>query len=125
MAHKIFAEFDNVEFEIPTPKRDKTITISVPPLECLHPNDVDKMNTELDRLNTSDDVPAARKPENNAHVMILVMLKHYNPGKQARDAIDALLPVEMTEISRIWGEESSVTVGESSASTDESSETSD
>lgn len=123
MAHKIFVNFENIEFEIPTPKRDKTLNISVPPIDCLAPGDVDKINAELDRLNADDSVPAARKPENNAHVMVLVMLKHYNP-KSTHAAIDSLLPAEISQINDIWGKESKFSVGESEASTGESSETS-
>lgn len=123
MAHKIFVNFDNIEFEIPTPKRDKTLIISVPPIDCLAPNDVDKINAQLDELNTSD-IPDARKPENNAHVMVLVMLKFYNP-KSTHAAIDALLPAEISQINDIWGKESAMSMGESEASTDESSATGD
>lgn len=123
MVHKIFVEFDDIVFEIPTPKRDKTVTISVPPIDCLAPGDVDKINAQLDELNAAD-IPAARKPENNAHVMILVMLKYYNP-KSTHAAIDALLPAEISQINDIWGKESTMSVGESEASTDESSVTDD
>ena len=51
------------------------------------------------------------------------MLKYFNPGKQKVDAIDGLVPRQLAQIDELWTEESGLSVGESSTSTDESSET--
>lgn len=57
MAIRIDA-FEDIEFEIPTGK-DKFVTISLPPMDCWSPNQVQAMNEGLAKLRTTDVLNAA------------------------------------------------------------------
>ncbi|OFT30811.1 hypothetical protein HMPREF3170_03555 [Corynebacterium sp. HMSC08D02] len=121
MAFKIEAKFDNIEFEIPNSKRNDTVVIAVPPIDCMVPADIKKINVGLDKLNKSEDVLDVDKPKNNALILVREMLKYYNP--KAATAIDGLMARELQQINTVWADESEASLGESSPSTDESSET--
>lgn len=113
--------FDMIEFDIPAGK-GKKITLSVPPYDCVAPADTAAMNEQLRALEGKE-LDFANDPNQNAAALVRLMLKHFNPGKQKGDAIDALVPRQLAQIDELWTKESGMTVGESSTSTDESSET--
>lgn len=110
--------WENLEFEIPG-TGGKPLTISVPPLDCLEPSDVKKINKEIEE--TPDDADPLNDPRVNPVAMLKTMLAFYQPRKVQRDAIWALVPRQVNEINEIWERESGATVGESEPSTDSSS----
>ena len=113
--------FDMIEFDIPAGK-GKKLTLSVPPYDCIAPADTAAINEQLRALEGKD-LDFANDPNRNAAALVRLMLKYFNPGKQKADAIDGLVPRQLAQIDELWTEESGLTVGESSTSTDESSET--
>lgn len=114
--------YEPLEFDIPAGK-DKKITLSVPPLDCFPPADTAEMNKKLAALGQDENLADVDNPTVNAVAMVRFLLKHFNPGKQKADAIDALVERQIRQIDAIWSKESGIELGESSPSTDESSET--
>lgn len=121
MAFDIGGDFELLEFNIPAGK-NKTVTITVPPLDCLAPSDVDEINKQLRELE-GQDLELVHDPNRNVIALIKFQLKYFNPAKQKADAIDALLPRWVKQIDKIWTEKSDVTMGESEPSTDASGQT--
>lgn len=113
--------FENLEFDIPAGK-DKKITISVPPIDCLPPDDVAAMNKQLDAYEADEELADVQNPAKNGAAMLRFQLKYFNPGKQKADAIDALVDRQLRHIDRIWGKSAEIDLGESEPSTDESSD---
>lgn len=113
--------FDMIEFDIPAGK-GKKLTLSVPPYDCIPLADSEAMNEQLRALEGKE-LDFVNDPNHNAAALVRLMLKHFNPGKQKADAIDGLVPRQLSQIDKLWEKESGLTVGESSTSTDESSET--
>lgn len=114
----IIPTFDNIEFEIPDNIKGGSINITVPPLDCMEPSDVEKMNKQLDAV--PEDTPAIRNPNKNATALIQHMIAYYNP--KAKAAVWNLVPRQVKAINDHWEEESGVGLGESSPSTDGSSD---
>lgn len=114
----ILDSFENIDFEIPDGKGGTT-KISVPPLDCFLPSDVEKMNKTLEAV--PDDTPVHRHPGKNASALIQHMLAYYNP--KAKTAIWSLVPRHVAAINDHWDKSSEVVLGESSASTGASTET--
>lgn len=110
--------FENIDFEIPDGK-GKSLTISVPPLDCMAPSDVAKMNKSLDEV--PEDTPAVKHPGKNATALIQHMLSYYNPAKAKRDAIWDLVPRQVDVINKHWDAQSEMNLGESEPSTESSS----
>lgn len=115
--------FDLIEFDIPA-GRDRKITLTVPPLDCFSPEDVESMNQQVELLDTPDIIDA-NNPAKSATALIRFMIKFFNPGKQKAEAIDALVPRQLAQIDRLWTKESGIELGESEPSTEESSVTDD
>ena len=122
MAFVISNDFDPIEFEIPAGKT-KTVTLTVPPYDCIPPKDIDEMNKALEEYEGNDEISDVRNPTKYVPALLRFQLKHFNPGKQKADAIDALTVRQLNEIDKIWTAKSEVTLGESETSTDDSSET--
>lgn len=114
--------FEPIEFDIPAGK-DKKVTLSVPPYDCISLADTSAMNEQLAKFEQNEELPAVENPAKNAIALVRFMLKHFNPGKQKADAIDGLVTRQVAQIDEIWTKESGLEVGESSPSTDDSSET--
>lgn len=113
--------FEPIEFDIPAGK-DKKLTLSVPPYDCVTPADTAKMNEQLREFENAD-IDDINNPAKNGVALVRFMLKYFNSGKQKADAIDALVPRQVLQIDQIWSEGSGLEVGESSPSTDDSSAT--
>lgn len=113
--------FEDIEFDIPAGK-DKKITISVPPIDCLPPDDIAAMNKQLAVFEANDELADVQNPAKNGAAMLRFQLKYFNPGKQKADAIDALVDRQLRHIDRIWGKSAEIELGESESSTDESSD---
>ncbi|WP_288750549.1 hypothetical protein [uncultured Corynebacterium sp.] len=122
MAFVISNDFDPIEFEIPAGKT-KTVTISVPPFDCYSPADIAAMNADIKKYENDDEIADVNNPAKTVTALLRFQLKHFNPGKQKADAIDALTVRQLNEIDKIWTAKSEVTLGESETSTDDSSET--
>ena len=116
--------FEPVEFDIPAGK-GKKITLTAPPYDCISVADTTAMNEKLAEYEKNDDIPQIENPAKNVPALMRFMLKYFNPGKQKADAIDALVTRQLMQIDKLWSEASGVEVGESSPSTDDSSETED
>lgn len=112
MAFKI-DNFENLEFDIPA-GGDKSITVSVPPLDCVDPKDLQKINESVKNDPITENYGMTRR-----------ILLHFNTAKAKQDAINKLVERQLKTIDGIWASESGVTVGESEPSTDTSSETDD
>ena len=80
------------------------------------------MNKQMEQLD-SPDIPDQQNPMKSATALIRFMVKYFNPGKQKADAIDALVPRQLNQIDQLWTKESGIELGESEASTEESTET--
>lgn len=111
-AFKIYT-FENLEFNIPA-GGDKSITVTVPPLDCVDPKDLQKINED-----------AKENPITEAYGMTRRILLYFNTSKAKQDAINKLVERQLKAIDGIWAKESGVTVGESEPSTGTSSESSD
>lgn len=106
------------DIEIPIPDlKGGTITLTVPPLDCMDPTDVKKMNKQLDSV--PDDTPTIVHPGKNANALIQHMLAFYNP--KAKAAIWNLVPRHIGEINDYWDSKSEMNLGKSEDSTDSSS----
>lgn len=114
----VIPPFDDIEFEIPDNAKGGTVSITVPPLDCMKPTDVEKMNKQLEAV--PEDTPAIRNPNKNATALIQHMLAYYNP--KAKAAVWNLVPREVKAINDHWEKESEVGLGESLPSTDTSSD---
>lgn len=114
--------FDMLEFEIPAGS-EKFITISVPPVDCFSPADVQKINAELKALREGEDpeAPDPMSPNNNPIELNRFMLKYFNPKAAQVKAIDGLVARHITQIADKWNEGSGVELGESEGSTNSSS----
>ena len=122
MAFVISADFEPIEFEIPAGKT-KTVTLTVPPFDCIPPRDLDEMNKALEEYEGNDEISDIHNPTKYIPALLRFQLKHFNPGKQKADAIDDLTVRQLNEIDKIWSKRSDATLGESEASTDDSSAT--
>ena len=98
--------FDNLEFNIPAGK-DKKITITIPPVDCLYPTDVTAIQNEAEKQHIGKD---------SVEITRLFLL-HFNNTQAKKDAINKLVQRQLVEIDRIWGQESGILLGESSPST--------
>lgn len=98
--------FDNIEFNIPAGK-DKKVTITIPPVDCLHSTDVTAVQNEAEKQNIG---------EGSFEIMRLFLL-HFNNTQVKKDAINKLVQRQLVEIDRIWGQESGIPLGESLPST--------
>lgn len=129
--------FEPLEFNIPGPK-GKIITITAPPMDCIDPDDLKKMNKQLEEYKhpeVEDTVADVDNPAKNGAALVRFMLKYYNTTKEKQAAIDKLVPRQISQIDEIWGANSNVVredgedatameaMGESEPSTNESSET--
>lgn len=121
MAFDIGGDFDLLEFNIPAGK-NKTVMITVPPIDCVSPADIEAINKKLRELEDQE-LDLVNDPNRNVLALVKLQLKHFNPAKQKADAIDALLPRWIRQIDKIWTDSSEMDLGESSPSTEESSET--
>ena len=98
--------FDNIEFTIPSGK-DKKITITIPPVDCLYPTDVTAIQNEAEKQHIGND---------SVEIMRLFLL-HFNNTQAKKDAINKLVQRQLVEIDRIWSQESGIPLGESLPST--------
>ena len=103
--------FDDIEFTIPSGK-DKKITITIPPVDCLYPTDVTAIQNEAEKQHIGN---------GSVEIMRLFLL-HFNNTQAKKDAISKLVQRQLIEIDRIWSQESGIPLGESLPSTDMSSE---
>lgn len=109
MALTVSSNFEDIEIIIPAATGNKTVTLTVPQLDCMQPADVTKINAMVQEDDTI---------RGNGTEVLRFMLKYYNTSKTAGEAIDKLVPRQMNEIDKYWQEKSEMTVGESSPSTD-------
>lgn len=135
MAYEI-GGFELIEFEIPAGK-GKTVTLTVPPMDCVTTADVDGINKELEKYLSSENdsdttdsangeaLPDHKDPTKDAAELLRLQLRYFNPSKAKVEAINALVARQLRQIDQIWARESSITLGESEPSTDESSQTND
>lgn len=107
---------ENIEIPIPDGKGG-TITLEVPPLDCLDPADVTKMNKQMNDI--AEDTPAHLDPNKNPNALVKHMLAYFNP--KAKTAIWGLVNRHVAEINNYWNEESGVELGKSGRSTGSSS----
>lgn len=116
--------FDNIEFTVPAGK-DKSITLVVPPMDCMAPAEVEKLNKFLEDINEDDSIRDELKPgkDQTGAALVRSMLKFFNQTKAKTEAIDNLVPRQLTAIDRHWAEESGIDMGESEGSSESSSET--
>ena len=98
--------FDNIEFNIPAGK-DKKITITIPPVDCLYPTDITAIQNEAEKQHIGND---------SVEIMRLFLL-HFNNSQATKDAISKLVQRQLLEIDRIWSQESDIPLGESLSST--------
>lgn len=103
--------FDDIEFTIPAGK-DKKITITIPPADCLYPTDVTAIQNEAEKQHIGND---------SVEIMRLFLL-HFNNPQAKKDAISKLVQRQLVEIDRIWSQESGIQLGESLPSTNTPSE---
>lgn len=113
--------FENLEFDIPAGK-DKKLTITVPPIDCISPDDVAAMNKQLEAYEANEELADVQNPAKYGAALLRFQLKYFNPGRQKADAIDALVDRQLRHIDRIWGKSAEIDLGESDPSTDESSD---
>lgn len=99
--------FDNIEFNIPAGK-DKKITITIPPADCLYPTDINAIQNEAEKQHIGN---------GSVEIMRLFLL-HFNNTQAKKDAISKLVQRQLVEIDRIWSQESGIPLGESLPSTD-------
>lgn len=107
---------EDITIDIPDTKGG-TITLTVPPLDCMKPADVDKINKQLAEIDET--TPEHRNPNTNALALARHLLAFYNP--KAKAAIEALVPRQISAIDDYWGKESEISLGESKPSTESSS----
>lgn len=112
--------FEHINFEIPNGKGG-TVELSVPPLDCLEPVDVEKMNASLQEI--PEDTPQIRNPNVNPTALIQHMLAYYATRKEQREAIWSLVPRQVKALNEHWEANSELRLGESEPSTESSSET--
>lgn len=112
-----------VTFEIPA-GNGKWVEVSAPPTDCFSRSDVESMNEQLAELNPDDltDEQKQMNPNFNASELTRFMLRFFATTKAQRDAIDQLVPRQLSEIDKVWAKESGITVGESESSTTGSSD---
>ena len=103
--------FDNIEFNIPAGK-DKKITITIPPVDCLYPTDIVAIQNEMDKQHI----------KNGSVETMRLFLLYFNNTQAKKDAISKLVQRQLGEIYRIWSQESGIPLGESLPSTDTPSE---
>ena len=114
---------ENLEFAIPTGKDTATITVVLPQVDGMAPADVDKINTELEKMRESGaDIPDWKNPNLNSIELMRFTLAYFNRGKAERDAIAKLTPRHLKEIDHVWAK-SEIDLGNSGRSTPSSSET--
>lgn len=120
MAFNIGGDFESLEFNIPAGK-GKTVTITVPPIDCVAPSDIEAINEQMRAMEDQDLLPV-NDPNKSPAAQIRLQLKHFNPQKQKADAIDALPVRFVNQIVKIW-EDSEMSMGEYEPSTDVSTQT--
>ena len=72
--------FDNIEFNIPAGK-DKKVTITIPPVDCLYPTDVTAIQNEAEKRHIGND---------SVEITRLFLL-HFNNTQAKKDAISKLV----------------------------------
>lgn len=120
MAFNIGGDFEPLEFNIPAGK-GKTVTITLPPIDCVAPSDIEAMNEQMREMEDQDLLPV-RDPNKSVAAQLRLQLKYFNPQKQKSDAIDALPLRYVNQIVKIW-EDSEMSMGEYEPSTDASTQT--
>lgn len=105
MAAFTIDDFENIDFHIPDGK-GKLVTISVPPLDCIAPRDLNVITKALEEDPTEIPVEITRR-----------FLLHFATTKAVRDAVEELPARQMSQIDELWAKESGVPVGESEDST--------
>lgn len=120
MAFNIGGDFESLEFNIPAGK-GKTVTITVPPIDCVAPSDIEAINEQMRAMEDQDLLPV-NDPNKSVAAQLRLQLKHFNPQKQKADAIDALPVRFVNQIVKIW-EDSEMSMGEYEPSTDASTQT--
>lgn len=120
MAFNIGGDFESLEFNIPAGK-GKTVTITVPPIDCVAPSDIEAINEQMREMEDQDLLPV-NDPNKSVAAQLRLQLKHFNPQKQKADAIDALPVRFVNQIVKIW-EDSEMSMGEYEPSIDASTQT--
>lgn len=124
MAFRV-STYEMIAFEIPDGK-GKIVELSVPPVDCFDPRDVEKINKKLAAYPEDPEaegyVEDHLNPNKNDQEMVRFMLAHFNPTKAKSDAIALLVPRHLAELNEHWLKESDPTVGESDDSTEASSD---
>lgn len=107
----IIDEFELVEIVIPDGKGG-TVTLQVPPLDCISLQESQAINNEIEKLNEENVVTAT--------ALVQTMLKYWNKTKKQQEAIDRLTLRQISNIDKEWQKYSEIdlTVGESSVSED-------
>ncbi|WP_408930756.1 hypothetical protein ACKFR8_05070 [Corynebacterium axilliensis] len=109
MAFTVSTTFDNIEVVIPAADGEGSVTLSLPPLDCFSPKQVDAINKALEKN---------PKAHANGAEALRTMLLSFAAEKHEKAAISALWARQLTEIDEYWQKESGMKVGESSPSTD-------
>lgn len=112
----VIEPFENIEIQIPGKKG--IVVLTVPPLDCFTPDQVEKMNAEI--ANTPEGTPLHLDPNKNATALGKAMLCFFNPTES--EAIHALVPRYVMAIDKYWSDASGVSLGKSEPSTDIASE---
>lgn len=102
--------FGNLTFNLPAGDGVK-VEISVPPLDCVAPADIEAVNDKIEQVEHITPVESVR-----------IMLAHYATTEAQKNAIEALVARQLLQIDAIWTKESGITLGESEPSTDTSSQ---
>ncbi|PIS66275.1 hypothetical protein AZH46_04090 [Corynebacterium striatum] len=104
MALTVSTTFEDIAVIIPAATGDKPVTLTLPPLDCFRPQQVDAINKLL------EEHPTART--NGADAM-RVMLDYFATTKGQKAAVAQLIARQIEEIDTYWQEESGMKVGES------------
>lgn len=114
---------ETLTFEIPA-GNGKWVEFSVPPTDCFTRSNVESMNEQLAELDADDltDEQKRLNPNYNSDELTRFMLRFFTTTKAQRDAIDQLVPRQLSQINKEWARASGVDVGESEDSTTASSD---
>ena len=104
MALTVSTSFDNIEVIIPAATGNKTVTLSLPSLDCFDPKTVEEIETSL-----ADDPKVGKNPTE----ALRFLLTYFATNKAQKEAIAGLNGRQINEIDKYWQEESGITVGES------------
>lgn len=95
MAIVIALDFEEIEFEIRKASGSGTVKLTVPPLDCLRPKDMKNIDKQIEE-------DGIQSPDE----LVRLMLKYYNKGKAAHDAIDNLTVRETVALDKAWDDAS-------------------